>query len=263
MTVVVGVMARSIRDIARFYDVTSGYDPRDPYSLPKVDGWEAGLGSHLEELRGLRMAIVPDLGVATVNPAVAELVQRSAEDLARLAGLTVVDVDVRFPGLGLEWAIGNLASLLAELGELWPARKDDLTPELAFGMAMAEEAMSLRTMAAAEQARTRANETVADAFEQADLIISATNPDVAFPAEVGLNTRVAGQRVGPENNGALTIPYNIVGNPSLSLPVGTVDGLPVGMQVAALHHRDALLLDLGRLWERERPWPLMAPGAPV
>jgi aspartyl-tRNA(Asn)/glutamyl-tRNA(Gln) amidotransferase subunit A len=262
MTVVTGVMARSIRDIARFYDVAAGYDSRDPYSLPEVDRWEADLGSHREALRGMRVAIVPDLGVATVNPAVADQVRRAGEDLARLAGLDVVELDLRFPGLGFEWAVGNLASLLAELGDLWPDRKDDMTAEMGFGMAMAEHAMDLRTMAAAEQARTRANETVADAFDAVDLIISATNPDVAFPAEIGLNTRVAGERVGPENNGALTIPYNIVGNPSLSLPIGPVDGLPVGMQVAALHHRDALLLDVGLLWEAERPWPLVAPGAP-
>jgi hypothetical protein len=35
------------------------------------------------------------------------------------------------------------------------------------------------------------------------------------------------------------------------------------MQVAALHHRDAWLLDLGELWESERPWPLTAPSAPA
>ena len=104
--------------------------------------------------------------------------------------------------------------------------------------------------------------SLADVFDQVDFIFSATNPDVAFPAEVGLNTRVGNEHVGPENNGALTIPYNIVGNPSLSLPVGHLDGLPVGMQVAATHHQDALLLDLGVLWERERPWPLVAPSAP-
>jgi aspartyl-tRNA(Asn)/glutamyl-tRNA(Gln) amidotransferase subunit A len=41
-----------------------------------------------------------------------------------------------------------------------------------------------------------------------------------------------------------------------------VDDLPVGMQVMARHHADALLLDLALVAERERPWPLVAPGAP-
>jgi hypothetical protein len=34
------------------------------------------------------------------------------------------------------------------------------------------------------------------------------------------------------------------------------------MQVLGRHHEEALLLDLGRLVERERPWPLVAPGSP-
>jgi Asp-tRNA(Asn)/Glu-tRNA(Gln) amidotransferase A subunit family amidase len=263
MTVVSGVMARSIRDIARFYDVAAGYDARDPYSLPKVEGWEAGLGTHRDSLRGLRVAVVPDLGTATVLPALADRVREAGEELARLAGMELVDVEVRFPSLGFEWAVGNLASLLAELGDAWPGCAPDLTPEMAFGMQMAEHAMSLRTMADAERARTRANEALADVFDAADIVICATNPDVAFPAHLGVNTRVGDQPVGLENNGALTIPYNIVGNPSLSLPIGLIDGLPVGMQVAALHHRDALLLDLGVMWEAERPWPLVAPGAPA
>ena len=49
--------------------------------------------------------------------------------------------------------------------------------------------------------------------------------------------------MGPENNGALTIPANICGNPAISIPVAPVDGLPVGMQVIGKHHEDALLLD--------------------
>jgi Asp-tRNA(Asn)/Glu-tRNA(Gln) amidotransferase A subunit family amidase len=49
------------------------------------------------------------------------------------------------------------------------------------------------------------------------------------------------------------------GNPACSIPAGTVDGLPVGLQVIGRHHEDALLLDLARIMERERPWPLVAP----
>jgi aspartyl-tRNA(Asn)/glutamyl-tRNA(Gln) amidotransferase subunit A len=104
---------------------------------------------------------------------------------------------------------------------------------------------------------------MATLFEQVDFVISATNPDVAFPAHIGINTRVGEQQVGPENNGALTIPANISGNPACSIPAGTFDGLPVGMQVIGRHHEDALLLDLAQTFERERPWPLVAPNSPV
>ncbi|MEI7559906.1 MAG: amidase [Actinomycetes bacterium] len=262
MTVVVGVMCRSIRDIARYYDVTAGYDSRDPYSLPKVSGWERHLGSHLGALRGRKVAIVSNLGSAVVNPAVTELVNEAGRLLAEEVGLEIVNIDLSFPSMGFEWALGNLSGLYADLEGLWPECKDQLTPEIAFGMSIAERKYSLAMMARSETARTAANEAVAKAFDQVDFILSATNPDVAFPAETTLHLEVAGQPVGPENNGALTIPYNIVGNPSLSVPIGQLGGLPVGMQIASRHHDDALVLDLGLALERSRPWPLVAHAAP-
>ncbi len=262
MTVVTGVLARSIRDIARYYDVTSGYDPRDPYSLPRHDRWEAELGTFGDQLKGKRMAIVVDLGSAVVLPGVADAVAEAGRQLAADAGLQLVELDFRAPELGMDWALGNLASLRALLGEHWPSCAEDLTKEIAFGMHMAEGEYSLDMAARSEAARTAANETLADAFEQVDFIVSATNPDVAFPAEVGANTRVGDRKVGLGNNGALTIPYNTYGNPALSIPIGTIDDLPVGMQVATRHHQDALLFELGALVERERPWPLTAPLAP-
>lgn len=65
--------------------------------------------------------------------------------------------------------------------------------------------------------------------------------------------------------GALTKVSNVSGNPAVSIPAGTMDGLPVGMQVLAPHHRDALLFDVALAAERAMPWPLVAPGgaAPV
>ena len=41
----IGCLARSVRDTARWFDVANGHDPRDPLSLPRVEGWEAGLGT--------------------------------------------------------------------------------------------------------------------------------------------------------------------------------------------------------------------------
>ncbi|HYV00944.1 MAG TPA: amidase, partial [Actinomycetota bacterium] len=39
MTVVLGCLARSVRDVARWFDACAGHDPRDPYSLPDPGGW--------------------------------------------------------------------------------------------------------------------------------------------------------------------------------------------------------------------------------
>ena len=263
MTVVNGVLARSVRDLARHLDVASGYDPADPYSLPRRDGWEANLGSYGEAMRGRRAVIAPDLGVATVNPGVARRVREAGEALAADAGLELVDVPVELPGLGLEWAMGNLCHLRHELGDDWRDKLAQLTAATAFGLEMADSAMDLDTMGAAEAARTRANATLAALFDQVDFIISATNPDTAFPARLEVNTRVAGEKVDLGNNGALTIPYNIVGNPAVTIPIEQLDGLPVGMQVATRHHAEELLLDLAATAESQCPWPLVAPGAPV
>jgi len=259
-TVVLGCLARSVRDVARYLDVCNGFDPRDPYSLPRVEGWERDLGK--ADLRGRRAAIAPTLGHAVITPEMEARVREQAEALARDAGLRIVELPVAFPSLGLEWALANLPALVVELGEHYPAQLSELSTELAFGLTLARQAYDLDTAARIERGRTEANEAMAAIFDQVDFVIAATNPDVAFPAEETLNTRVGDRLVGPDNNGVLTIPANVCGNPAVSIPSGTLHGMPVGLQVIGRHHEDALLLDLARVVERERPWPLVAPGAP-
>ena len=262
MTVAIGCLARSVRDVARWWDVCSGYDMRDPYSLPRIDGWEAGLDT--QDLAGLKVAIVPSLGNAVIRPELAELVVGTGEMLARVAGLTIIDdVEVSLPRLGYAWMMSGLVSQLVELGDEWPACHDDLTKQIALGMTLASDGYDLKTAAKVDATRTRANEAVADLFDQVDIVICATNPDAAYPAHITANTRVGATKVGLDNNGALTFPANISGIPSISVPIGLVDGLPVSMQIMSRHHADALLFDLARVVEREQSWPLVAPGAPV
>ena len=64
---------------------------------------------------------------------------------------------------------------------------------------------------------------------------------------------------GTTTMGGLTIISNLYGNPAVSIPSGTIDGLPVGLQVLGRHHEDALLFDVALASERHRPWPLVAP----
>jgi aspartyl-tRNA(Asn)/glutamyl-tRNA(Gln) amidotransferase subunit A len=230
-------------------------------------------------------------------------VREEAKALIDATGMVQVDVTLDVPNLAAHWMMGNLATLLADLGGRWPRCAADLTEEVAIGLRISQSMYNLNTAATAEALRIRANETMAAAFERADLIVMSTNPGPAFPAQAATSssensfidwaqssdiarlgfravlfaTRLA-STVAPNvpsklldavgerfpdlvAMGALTMISNIYGNPAVSIPAGTVDGLPIGMQVLARHHEDALLLDVAHAVERERPWPLVAPIA--
>jgi aspartyl-tRNA(Asn)/glutamyl-tRNA(Gln) amidotransferase subunit A len=299
-TVVLGCLARSVRDAARFYDVCAGYDPGDPTSLPSAGAWEAQLGTH--DLSGLRVAVLPDLGgIAKVTPEVEARVREGARVLVAETGMKLVDVDLRLPNLAAQWMMGNLSTLLADLGDRWPACADELTDEVAIGLFLAQSFYNLKTAAVAEDLRLQAYDAMAALFRDVDVVIAATNPDVAFPAEAATSDPNDVLKVVRSNSvtramargalggvrfaaaafpnlptalldlatrylpdfvamGALTMASNMYGNPAVSIPAGTAGGLPVGMQVLARHHEDALCFDLALAAERAMPWPLVAPS---
>jgi Asp-tRNA(Asn)/Glu-tRNA(Gln) amidotransferase A subunit family amidase len=298
-TIVLGNLARSVRDAARYFDVCSGYDAADPTSLPKHPGFEAALGTH--DLSGRRVAIVPSIGGVPLDPGIEEHLRAEAAALIRETGMVEVDLHLDLPNMSAQWMMGNMATLLADLGTRWPACASEMTPDVAIGLFMAQSLYNLRTASVAEALRVEMNEAMAAAFETVDFVIAATNPGVAFTAESEQSSReesfidwakssvaatyafrgfLFGTRLAsvvtpklpsvllgyaarrfPElvNMGALTIVSNICGNPAVSIPAGTVDGLPVGMQVLTRHHADDLLFDVALAVERSRPWPLIAP----
>ncbi len=267
-TTALGCLTRSVRDTARYFDACNGFDQRDPLSLPAVGGWEAGLGSH--DLAGMTVAILPELGIARVRSEVADLVMATAEHLADVAGLKVVTVSPVLPPLRGQWAMANQPAFLADLGSAYPDRADEMSAMMRKGLEGAMKRYTLEKAASIESYRRQLNEAMADLFDQADFIMCSTNPDVAFVAEGPPPSTIKGADLIDElgftraimNQAALTAPSNLNGSPATSIPGGQVDGLPVGLQVLAGHHREQLLLDLAVVAERELPWPRVAPGSP-
>ncbi len=163
MTTVLGCLTRSVRDTARYFDACNGFDQRDPLSLPKVEGWEAGLGSH--DLSGLTAAIVVDLGIAEVRGEVAETVAAAAERLAKAAGLRIVDVVPELPPLRGAWALSNMPPMVVDLDDAYPDRIEELSPEILMGLRGAQERYTLERAASIERYRRQLNEAMADLFD--------------------------------------------------------------------------------------------------
>jgi amidase len=103
--------------------------------------------------------------------------------------------------------------------------------------------------------------TYRDVMTHFDVLMSPTVPEAApplghFAPDVPFATLFERMRAFA----AFTAPYNVAGAPALSLPMGrSSSGLPLGVQFAAAHGKDAVLLDLATSLEAARPWEAMAP----
>jgi aspartyl-tRNA(Asn)/glutamyl-tRNA(Gln) amidotransferase subunit A len=180
-TEVFGCLARSVRDTARYWDVCAGTDARDPWSLPSHGRWEADLGTR--DLSGLKVAVIPDLSGVDLAPGMQARLRSTADALIAATGMTEVHVDISLPNLAAEWMMGNISTLLADLGDRWPACAEELTDAIADGLFLSQAFYNLNTAAIAEKKRLQVNAAMAAAFEQADIIIAATTSSPPFAAD--------------------------------------------------------------------------------
>jgi aspartyl-tRNA(Asn)/glutamyl-tRNA(Gln) amidotransferase subunit A len=229
------------------------------------------LGSVLfgEELRAgeappLRIGVVRDEVSEDVAPAVREACEAAIEELRETTGGEVREVELP------ELAAATLATVLIanseSLGGVTPQRLNELDPELSpLGRGLLKYRVLLPAIATvkSQQVRAMARRTVADLFDAVDVIAWPTVPAVAPPLEAPVVELPSGTLTADEANvrgGALA---NLTGIPAISVPVGSSEGLPIGLQLQAAWGREELLLDAaealeganGRRWVEAVPPP--------
>jgi aspartyl-tRNA(Asn)/glutamyl-tRNA(Gln) amidotransferase subunit A len=200
------------------------------------------------------------LGYAVCDPEVEKLTYDAALALCDAAGIELVDVDVRLPNPGRAWGILSTVSMAANHLDTARGRLDEVTPVPRNGFEMIER-LTPDELLRAIRRRQEMLAAIAAAFDEVDLLLTPTTATPAFVAEGPPPFEIAGQRVGGMGSVPFTAPFNVSGQPAVSIPAGcTADGLPVGLQVVTRRHDEPLVLAAGLLAETNRPWPQLAPA---
>lgn len=275
-----GPLARTVLDAALLHAAIAGHDPRDSTSIdgpvPDVVG-----ACRTRDLRGVRVGVVRELAGEGFDPGVRE---RFEESLAALQGLGADLVEVSCPHFELALSAyyllapsecsSNLARFDAmrfglRVGDDGSANAEEVmaaTSEAGFGpevkrrIILGTYALSSGYYEAyygqAQKVRTLITADFAAAFERADVLATPTTPGVAFRLGEKLNDPLAMYR-----QDIASIPSNLAGNASMSLPIGLSQGLPVGLQLIAPPLADDRLYRVGAALEAsldaERGHPLL------
>ncbi len=250
-TVCRGPLTRTVEDAALHLDVAAGPHPLDPNSLPPAGFSYRAVLEHMP--RGLRVGYSADLGFAAVQEDVAEVAYDAARVFASL-GHDFSELDTRAPDLGRDWGRMGALEVWPELAHKLPEHESEFGRRFIGGVLAAKE-VSAERWAKMRRRRFELVRWCAEVFEQCDLLLTPTVPFDPPPAKGPFPSETAGRPQPPAGVASFTIPFNLSWHPAASVRAGfSRAGLPVGLQIVAPRHRDDLVIQAARAFERERPW---------
>ncbi|HUI43355.1 MAG TPA: Asp-tRNA(Asn)/Glu-tRNA(Gln) amidotransferase subunit GatA [Terriglobia bacterium] len=269
----IGPFGRSVRDVAAVLKVIAGRDPNDSTSAEvAVPDYEAELEA---DVAGLRVG-VPREYFAGLSSEIGDNIQKGIQVLEGL-GCRIVSVSLPHTDYAIACyylvataeASSNLARYDGVRYGLRAAEYDDLrdmyerTRDAGFGAEVKRRIM-LGTYALssgyydafylkAQRVRSLLTRDFAEAFQQADVILTPTSPVPAF--KLGERTDDPLQMYLAD---IYTVTADLAGVPGISVPCGKTPGdptsgvppLPVGLQLLARHFDEARMLQAAHAFER-------------
>lgn len=255
----IGPMARSVEEAAILAEAISGYDPRDSTSLRNSQIRPVDLKTGTA--KGLRIGLPKELMGVAIQPSVRETFQIVIDQLSR-EGVEFVDISLPSIEYGVTTyyiiapaeASSNLARFDGvrfgprvegdgHIGDISATRGNLFGHEVKLRIMIGTYALSSGYYDAyyhrAQQVRGMMSSEFDAAFQSLDAIMSPTSPCVAFPLGQGDSDPMALKLMD-----LCTIPANMGGFPSISIPCGTADDLPVGLCLTSPVNSDERLLQI-------------------
>lgn len=263
-----GPMTHTVRDAALLMNAIAAHDPEDPLSIQPPEG---ALADHLalfgpDVLKGKRLGIVR--GECGKHPGVLTQFERMVL-LLKVAGVDIVE-DVEIPNHkmagGLAWRAmltefraelnaylekrgGKVRSLMALMAFNEEHRAEEMPH---FGQDIFEEAESRSTAEAVEKAaEARAMARHLAGPEGIDAAMAAHKLDALICPTNDPSEKLDLKRGDADTRVACT-PAAVAGYPHLTVPMGLVEGMPVGFSFFGAAWSEPLLLAMGDAFERLR-----------
>ncbi|WP_424811936.1 amidase [Roseococcus sp. YIM B11640] len=249
----VGPLTRTARDAARFMGVVAGACPADPTSAKEpVADYEAALTG---DIRGLRVAVVmPHFFDGIAEPVYAAF--DTAMEVLKSLGATVEKVQPESI-----FAINTYTAVVsrvegATIHQQWMReRPDDYAVHLSARIYGGNAIPGTAYLEALSRRGPLLRRFCDEALGRFDVVITPTiKVRVPTRAETSIEA-------SPENwdrfmdLSANTRPFNYLGLPTVSVPIGLDDvGLPIGMQIAGRPFAEARVLKVADAYQRETDW---------
>ena len=271
-----GPLARTAEDCALMLGAMAGFDPKDSTSVDQpLDDYLAALS---KPLTGLRIGLPKEYFGAGLDAKIADAVMAAVDTLKKL-GATVKDISLpnmqhaipsyyviapaeassnlsRFDGV----RFGYRCESPADLTDLYKrSRAEGFGDEVRRRIMVGTYALSAGYYNAyylkAQKIRRLIKNDFVSAFEEVDVILGPTTPNLAWK----LGEKNA-DPVSAYLEDIYTITANLAGIPGLSMPAGFIDGLPVGVQLLAPYFQESRLLNVAHQYQQVTDWHKQAPS---
>ena len=254
----VGPMARTVRDAAVMLDAISGRDHRDPGTLALEP---TSLAQSLrDDCAGMTIGIEESFFFTDVDDVIASSVH---DALRTLEGLGAKVRAVSVPRLRhTEYALTIIDT--SETSTVHHANLRDRPQDYGDDVRLLLECGELPSAVdylEAQQIRRALRRDMHEMFQDVDVLVGPT---------LGTRTQTIGETVAMLNDEPVVAidamirlvgPGSLLGLPSMSMPCGLADGLPIGLQILGPALGEQKVLDVGHALETTRPLGAARPTA--